>query len=58
MTSSPNLLNVAVSRAKETVIVIGNYADWEDHNFISSILGSLEDYGKGLVKENDLEKLL
>ena len=58
VTSSPNLLNVAVSRAKETVIVIGNYADLEDNNFISSILGSLEDYGKGLVKENDLEKLL
>ena len=49
-TSTPNLLNVAVSRAKETVIFIGNYEDWKEHNYVPTIMAELEDYGKGRLK--------
>lgn len=53
-TSTPNLLNVAVSRAKETVIFIGNYEDWKEHNYVPTIMAELEDYGKGRLKLSEV----
>ena len=54
LTSTPNLLNVAVSRAKETVIFIGNYEDWKEHNYVPTIMAELEDYGKGRLKLSEV----
>lgn len=53
-TAAPNLFNVAVSRAKETLIVIGNIQDWKAHNYVGSVLRQLESYGRGVLKTSDL----
>ncbi|WP_280369375.1 AAA domain-containing protein [Nocardia wallacei] len=37
--TSPNLLNVAVSRARRRLIVIGNFEAWSKHRFFSDLAG-------------------
>ena len=37
VTGQPNLLNVAVSRAKKTLYVIGNHRDWASSGFMSEV---------------------
>ena len=39
--SKPNLLNVAVSRAKHRLYVIGHYDDWKRHNHFSTCASHL-----------------
>ncbi|MHB1644753.1 MAG: AAA domain-containing protein [Acidithiobacillus sp.] len=40
--SKPNLLNVAVSRAKHRLYVIGHYNDWKRHNHFSTCATHLQ----------------
>lgn len=41
--SKPNLLNVAVSRAKRRLYVIGSSADWRNYPYTGTILSALTD---------------
>ncbi len=47
----PNLLNVAVSRARETLIVIGNYEDWHSFMPMGTVIDALEQDGLGILTE-------
>lgn len=53
-TAAPNLFNVAVSRAKETLIVVGNLQDWKAHSFVETVLRYLESYGRGVLSSASL----
>ncbi len=43
--SSPNLVNVAVSRAKRRLYVIGSHRDWSELAHFSVLAGALERIG-------------
>ncbi|WP_405584541.1 DEAD/DEAH box helicase [Streptomyces sp. NBC_01190] len=43
----PNLLNVAVTRARRRLVVIGNHTAWSAHPFFSTLAASLPFYAHG-----------
>ncbi len=48
-TNPPNLFNVAVSRAIETLIIVGNYDDWIETDVMSEVAYQIQRYGSGKV---------
>jgi superfamily I DNA and/or RNA helicase len=46
---SPNMLNVAVTRAKERLYVIGNREAWSKHRYFDHLAGMLPVMGSGLL---------
>ena len=46
----PNLMNVMVSRARETLIVVGNLVDWGQQPVVNEILFQLQDKANGIMK--------
>ncbi|MCS7199972.1 MAG: Upf1 family helicase, partial [Caldimicrobium sp.] len=45
--AKPNLLNVAVSRAKEYLYVIGNYDRWKGYKYFETLAKSIHKVGAG-----------
>lgn len=50
--AKPNLLNVAVSRAKEYLYVIGNYDRWKDCKYFNVLARYLSKIDKFSLKNN------
>jgi superfamily I DNA and/or RNA helicase len=46
---SPNMLNVAITRAKERLYVIGSRQIWERHNYFKHLAKTLPVKGSGLL---------
>ena len=46
---SPNMLNVAVTRAKERLYVIGNREAWSKHRYFDDLAEMLPVKGSGLL---------
>ncbi len=50
-TEPPNLVNVAVTRGVETLIVVGNYEDWSDIGATGEITYQLKRSGLGVINQ-------
>ncbi len=50
-TEPPNLINVAVSRAIESLIIIGNANEWEGLGPMSEIVYQLRFKGEGVLSD-------